>query len=74
MSPFQGNGDEEPFTGVLEVVGGTAVGGVGPSRLETEALNPGCVELRLDENGDGGVDWIQRTTWISLPTGIVDPC
>jgi hypothetical protein len=74
LSPFQGFGNEKPFTGVLEVVGGVAESGIGPSRLEAEALNSGCVELRLDENGDGAVDWIQRTTWTSLATGIVDPC
>ncbi len=74
LSPFEGIGEEDPFTGVLETVGGVADDGVGPSRLETEALNPSCAELRLDENGDGGVDWTQRTTWTSLPTGIIDPC
>jgi hypothetical protein len=74
LSPFEGISDDDPYTGILEAVGGVAVDGLGPSRLETEALTPGCVELRLDENGDGGTDWTQRTTWTSLPTGIVDPC
>jgi hypothetical protein len=74
LTPFEGIGDEDPFRGVLETVGGVADDGVGPSRLETEALNPSCAELRLDENGDGGADWTQRTTWTSLPTGIIDPC
>ena len=73
ISPFVGSGDDSPLDGEMEVTGGVASNGTGPSQLLIRALDYTCVELVVDELGDGNEeDW--RTTWESLPTGVAEDC
>jgi hypothetical protein len=71
---FAGVGDNYPYTGVLFITGATIPSGVGDSSVELITVDELCVNLLIDENGDGGVDSTITTTWESLPTGIPVDC
>jgi hypothetical protein len=72
--PFEGVGDNFPYTGVLLITGAVAPSGIGNSSVELTALDEFCVDLLIDENGDGAGDVGITTTWESLPTGIPEDC
>ena len=74
LSRFSGSGDESPSSGLMAVLGGIASGASEQSRLFIEALDASCVELRGDNDGDGNIDWTERTTWDSLSEDMIDPC
>jgi hypothetical protein len=71
---FAGVGDNFPYVGVLFITGAIAPFGNGDTSVELIALDELCVNLFIDENGDGGVDAGITTTWESLPTGIPVDC
>lgn len=71
---FAGIGNNFPFAGVLFITGAVARTGVGESSVEVIALDALCVDLFVDEDGDGGVDAAIRTTWASLQSGIPVGC
>ncbi|MEA2080450.1 MAG: hypothetical protein U9P00_11445 [Pseudomonadota bacterium] len=72
--PFEGVGDDFPYAGVLFITGALAPSGVGNTSVELTALDELCVDLLIDENGDGAGDVGITTTWESLPTGIAEDC
>ena len=72
--PFEGIGDNFPYTGVLLITGAVAPSGIGNTSVEMTALDEFCVDLLIDENGDGAGDVGITTTWESLPTGIPEDC
>jgi hypothetical protein len=69
---FEGVGDNFPDIGEMSITGATVVDGGGPSHVTVQAVDPQCVHLFVDSNGDVGIDADILTTWESLPTGIPD--
>jgi hypothetical protein len=73
-SLFTGFGSDFPDTGEMVITGDTIVGGVGPSSVTVQAVDRLCVDLLVDENGDGGTDSDILTTWESLQIGTPVDC
>ena len=71
---FMGVGDNYPYTGDLFITGATVLVGSGNTSVELIAVDELCVDLLVDEDGDGVVDAGITTTWESLPTGIPVDC
>jgi len=71
---FMGVGDNYPDAGDLFITGAEIIAGNGNSSVELIAVDELCVDLLVDEDGDGAIDAGITTTWESLPTGIPVDC
>jgi hypothetical protein len=74
IARFMGVGDSYPYAGDLFITGANVIAGGGNSSVELIAVDELCVDLLVDENGDGMIDAGITTTWESLPTGIPADC
>jgi hypothetical protein len=71
---FSGVGDSYPYAGDLFITGAIVLPGSRNSSVELIAVDELCVDLLVDEDGDGAIDAGITTTWESLPTGIPADC
>lgn len=74
LVPFAGVGENFPYDGILFITGGEPPSGIGASSLELHALDELCVNILIDEDGDGVNDLEFMTTWESLWTGVQTDC
>jgi hypothetical protein len=69
---FVGVGTDNPDSGSHVIRGAAAASG--PSAVLIDVLDALCIDLLVDEDGNGAPDATIRTSWESLPTHLPDDC